>query len=82
MGFPSAISEWEQKRASVPRIIDLMLATREATHVALDGPNGATIVRVPTGNAGSFDRHVPVATRERLYEDGCNVTQRIIQIPV
>ncbi|KVN08198.1 exotoxin [Burkholderia stagnalis] len=57
-----------------PRIIDLMLAACEATHVALDSLNGATIVRVPTGYASSFDRHMAVATRQRLYDDGYRVT--------
>ena len=57
-----------------PRIIDLMLAACEATHVALDTVNGATIVRVPTGYASSFDRHMAVATRQRLYDDGYSAT--------
>ncbi|KVV12428.1 patatin-like phospholipase family protein [Burkholderia ubonensis] len=57
-----------------PRIIDLMLAACEATHVALDSRNGATIVHVPTGYASSFDRHMAVATRQRLYDDGYQVT--------
>lgn len=57
-----------------PRIIDLMLAACEATHVALDTVNGATIVRVPTGYASSFDRHMAVATRQRLYSDGYATT--------
>ncbi|RQZ09186.1 exotoxin [Burkholderia stagnalis] len=57
-----------------PRIIDLMLAACEATHVALDSLNGATIVRVPTGYASSFDRNMAVATRQRLYDDGYHVT--------
>ncbi|KVT81856.1 hypothetical protein WK59_18065 [Burkholderia ubonensis] len=37
---------------------------------ALDSLSGASIVRVPTGYASSFDRHMPVATRQRLYGDG------------
>ncbi|MFA8326763.1 patatin-like phospholipase family protein [Burkholderia ubonensis] len=52
------------------RIIDLMLAACEATHVALDSLSGASIVRVPTGYVSTFDRHMPVATRQRLYGDG------------
>lgn len=58
-----------------PRIIDLMLAANEAAHVALDSQNGATIVRVPTGYASSFDRNISLATRQRLYEDGYTRTQ-------
>lgn len=37
---------------------------------ALDSLSGASIVRVPTGYASSFDRHMPVATRQRLCGDG------------
>ncbi|MCA8121791.1 hypothetical protein LGN07_23975 [Burkholderia cepacia] len=62
----------------VPRVINLMLAACQATHV--DSLNGATIVRIPTGYASSFDRHMPVATRERLYEDGYKLTRRVISI--
>lgn len=53
-----------------PRIIDLMLASNEASHVALDTHNGARIVPVQTGYASSFDRKMPQATRLRLYKDG------------
>lgn len=62
-----------------PRIIDLMLAACEATHVALDRLNGATIVRVPTGYASSFDRHMPIETRQRLYRDGYESTVKWLQ---
>ncbi|CAG9194406.1 Putative exported phospholipase, patatin-like protein [Paraburkholderia caribensis] len=58
-----------------PRIIDLMLAANETAHVDLDQRSGATIVRVPTGYASSFDRNMPYATRQRLYEDGYRNTQ-------
>ncbi|WP_088502984.1 MULTISPECIES: patatin-like phospholipase family protein [Burkholderia] len=37
---------------------------------ALDSLSGASIVRVPAGYASSFDRHMPVATRQRLCGDG------------
>lgn len=61
--------------ALVPRIIDLMLAACEATHVTLDSLNGATIVRVPTSYASSFDRHMKTEIRQRLYDDGYAVTE-------
>ncbi|KVO11703.1 patatin-like phospholipase family protein [Burkholderia ubonensis] len=57
-----------------PRMIDIMLASNEETHVALDSQNGATIIHVPTGYASSFDRHMSIPTRERLYDDGYRVT--------
>lgn len=58
-----------------PRIIDLMLASNEASHVALDTHNGASIVSVPTGYASSFDRSMSQATRLRLFKDGYAATQ-------
>ncbi len=58
-----------------PRIIDLMLASNEASHVALDTHNGAHIVPVSTGFAGSFDKSMPTATRLRLFKDGYAATQ-------
>lgn len=61
-----------------PRIIDLMLAACETTHVELDSLNGATIIRVPTGYASSFDRHMAVATRQRLYDDGYGATAAVL----
>ncbi|PAJ82771.1 hypothetical protein CJO71_02750 [Burkholderia ubonensis] len=64
------------------RIIDLMLAACEATHVALDSLNGASIVHVPTGYADSFDRYMPVATRLRLYVDGYAATAATLPVVV
>ncbi|KWK75802.1 patatin-like phospholipase family protein [Burkholderia ubonensis] len=57
-----------------PRMIDIMLASNEETHVALDSRDGATIIHVPTGYASSFDRRMALATRQRLYDDGYTVT--------
>ncbi|AIO44813.1 patatin-like phospholipase family protein [Burkholderia cepacia] len=57
-----------------PRMIDVMLASNEDTHFALDQMTGAAFVRVPTGYASSFDRHMTVATRQRLYDDGYRAT--------
>lgn len=67
--------------ALAPHIIDLMLAACEATHLALDSLNGAKIVRVPTSYASSFDRHMAIATRERLYNDGYEMTRRSLPNP-
>jgi NTE family protein len=57
-----------------PRIIDLMLASNESSHVALDTKNGATIIHVLTGFASSFDRNMPAATRQKLYDVGYSTT--------
>ncbi|NIF80123.1 patatin-like phospholipase family protein [Paraburkholderia sp. Cy-641] len=56
--------------ALLPRVIDLMLAANEGAHNDLAEQGGATIVRVPTGYASSFDRNMAPATRGRLYDDG------------
>lgn len=61
-----------------PRIIDLLLASNEATHIALDTKDGATIVRVPTGYASSLDRNMAAATRQRLYNDGYAYTNAVL----
>jgi len=58
-----------------PRIIDLLLASNEDSHVALDTKNGATIVRVQTGYASSLDRNMPTAIRQRLIDDGYATTK-------
>lgn len=58
-----------------PRIIDLLLASNEASHVALDTKNGATIVRVQTGYASSLDRNMSTAIRQRLIDDGYATTK-------
>ncbi|WP_186247332.1 patatin-like phospholipase family protein [Burkholderia gladioli] len=60
-------------RTLAPRIIDLMLASNESARMAADRQNGATILDVPTGYASSFDRNMPLATRQRLYDDGYEV---------
>ncbi|WP_232457365.1 hypothetical protein [Burkholderia ubonensis] len=65
-----------------PRIIDLMLAACEATHVALDSQNGATIIHVPAGYASSFDRHMAVAACQRLYDDGYAATAATLPLMV
>ncbi|WP_168793623.1 patatin-like phospholipase family protein [Paraburkholderia aromaticivorans] len=62
-----------------PRIIDLMLAANEAAHVELDTKNGATIVRVSTGYASSFDRNMPAAVRQRLYDDGYSAAKTALE---
>lgn len=62
-----------------PRIIDLMLAANEASHVALDTKNGATIIHVPTGYASSFDRNMKPEIRERLFNDGYAAAKAALQ---
>lgn len=61
-----------------PRFIDLMLASNEGARVALDTRNGATIVRVETAYASSFDRNMAPAIRQRLYDDGYAAAQAAI----
>ena len=58
-------------RTLAPRIIDLMLSSNEEAGMALDSGSGATIISVPTS---SFDRNMPAATRQHLYDDGYTFT--------
>lgn len=58
-----------------PRMIDLLLASNETSHVELDTKNGAQIIRVPTGFASSFDRNMALATRQKLYDAGYATTK-------
>ena len=58
-----------------PRIIDLLLASNESSHIELETKEGATIVHVQTGYASSLDRNMPTAIRKRLYDDGYSATK-------
>jgi NTE family protein len=62
-----------------PRMIDLLLASNETSHVELDSKNGAQIIRVPTGFASSFDRNMPAATRQKLYDVGYATTAAALE---
>ncbi|ENZ79648.1 MULTISPECIES: patatin-like phospholipase family protein [Ralstonia] len=62
-----------------PRIIDLLLASNEESHVALDTHNGAQIVPIQTGYASSFDRKMPAETRLRLFKDGYSATAAALE---
>jgi NTE family protein len=62
-----------------PRIIDLLLASNEASHIALDSKDGATIIRVPTGYASSLDRNMAASTRQRLFNDGYSYTMAVLE---
>ena len=53
-----------------PRMIDLLLASNETSHVELDTQSGAQIIHVQTGFASSFDRNMATATRQKLYDVG------------
>lgn len=62
----------------LPRVIDLMLAANEDAHNDLAEQGGATIVRVPVGYASSFDRNMPLDTRQWLYDDGYSATRSVL----
>ena len=61
-----------------PRIIDLLLASNELSHIELDTNQGATIVHVQTGYASSLDRNMPTAIRQRLFNDGYAATKEAL----
>ncbi|MGI4813918.1 MAG: patatin-like phospholipase family protein [Janthinobacterium lividum] len=65
-------------RSVAPRIIDLMLASNEAARQAIDRRNGVQFVTVDTGDASSFDRHMPLAVRERLFAKGRAATAQAL----
>jgi len=58
-----------------PRIIDMLLASNEASHVALDTKNGAHIIPIETAFASSFDRHMTSAIRAKLFNTGYATTK-------
>jgi NTE family protein len=60
-------------------MIDLLLASNENSHVELDTKNGTQIVHVQTGFASSFDRNMPAATRQKLYDVGYATTVAALQ---
>jgi NTE family protein len=62
-------------RTFLPRLIDLLLASNETSQLALYLKNNTTIVRVPTGNASSFDRNMDTATRQMLFDAGHAATK-------
>lgn len=57
------------------RIIDLMLSACETAHVTAAQASGATMVFCETGYAGTLDRNMPLATRQRLFNDGYTTTK-------
>jgi NTE family protein len=64
------------------RVVDLMLAANESAHNDLAEHTGATIVRVPTGDAGSLDRDMSPEVRQRLYDDGYASTMMALAVAV
>jgi NTE family protein len=66
-----------------PRFIDLLLASNEATRVAISEQGGARIVRIETAYASSFDRNMARSMRQRLYDDGyAATTAALIPLPI
>lgn len=68
-----------------PRMIDLLLASNETSHVELDTKNGAQIIRISTGFASSFDRNMKPAIRQQLYDAGYTTTAaalKTLSVPV
>ncbi|PFH29162.1 patatin-like phospholipase family protein [Burkholderia sp. JKS000303] len=62
------------------RDIDLMLSACESAHVTAAQAAGAKMVFIDTSYASTLDRHMAVATRERLYDDGYRETATALQI--
>ncbi|HYD58983.1 MAG TPA: patatin-like phospholipase family protein [Noviherbaspirillum sp.] len=62
----------------VPRVIDLMMASNENTHVDLAAAAGAKVAFVETGYASSLDRNMPLDLRQRLLDDGYNAAADVL----
>lgn len=54
----------------LPRVIDSMLSANETLRTVMDSQNGVKIITVPTPYASSLDKNMPLATRQRLFDDG------------
>lgn len=57
------------------RLIDLMLSACETTHVTAAQAAGAHMAFVETGYASTLDRDMPLALRQRLFDDGYAATK-------
>jgi len=57
------------------RLIDLMLSACECTHVSAAQAAGAHMAFVETGYASTLDRNMPLALRQRLFDDGYAATK-------
>lgn len=53
-----------------PHLVDLMIQSTEDAHITIAQQTGARIAQVECGYAGSLDKHMPLATRQRLFDDG------------
>jgi NTE family protein len=56
------------------RIIDLMLSACESAHVSAAQAAGAKMVFVDTSYASTLARNMPLATRQKLFNDGYKAT--------
>lgn len=65
---------WHPLPVFAGRVVDMLLASNQDYREAAGTALGVTVVRVPTGAAGSMDRHMPLAMRSDLYLAGYNAT--------
>ncbi len=65
----------------IPRIINLMLASNENTHVDLGMRDGAQVAFVETGYVNGLDRNMPLEIRQRLMQDGYDKTAALLSLP-
>lgn len=58
----------------IPRDIELMMSSNENAHISIGIMEKSKISFIDTGYAKSLDNHMPIAIRQRLYNDGYNNT--------
>lgn len=63
----------------VPHLIDLMIESTEDAHIQIGKLRGAAVAQVETGFASSLDRKMPLAVRERLYQNGYTAVAKALQ---
>lgn len=61
------------------RVINMMLAANEASHVLGATVTGARIIRVPADYANGLDTNMPFEIRKRLIDDGYEVMSSVVR---
>lgn len=63
---------WHPLVVFAGRVVDMLLASNQDYREAAGAASGVTVLRVPTGAAGSMDRHMPLKVRQALFFAGYN----------
>ena len=66
----------------LPRIIDSMLSANESLRTVMDSEHGVHIITVPTPYASSLDKSMPLAIRQRLFDDGYAAMKQALSVVI